>query len=231
MSQRDREQAITNVLNDPALANKPDSAIGEHCKVSGTLVGTLRKKLARQHAAKGASSVADNSDGDGDGEVAASAAADGNGTPKEKTKRIVQTRAGYKMDVSNVGGRSTGRKSLVRKAALAKKTLKDSLGQVIPAWAKEVFAAALDVDRYCTALGDVVSGSERLKADVSGVGRLIDPKTVAASVQEIRQHVLDARPWCVCPDCREKRTPRKDCPSCHGQGWMTREEYNAAKLA
>ena len=148
--------------------------------------------------------------------------------------RVVETKTGKKMDVSKIGSKSkgrAGRRTKAQQAAREAQVFKDGLGQSIPDRLRAVAEDTTLIDTALTGISDWMKTVEKLAALPSGAGRHIDPKQVAGYVQEARKHLLDAKFYCACPQCCEKKAKAPASCRCKGEGWYTRAGYNRKYLA
>jgi hypothetical protein len=202
---KDRQKAVKNCLRSPSLSQRSDTVIAERCGVSLAIVSRIRAALNR--------------------------AAEAPAAPAAEPRAIaVSDRRGRNYTMRASGSRAGGRPSKAKAAALKKKTATDPLGQTIPEWARTAFADGCDFDAVCEFAGEITKRVEALKARPSGAAIALDVPSIAGLVQEIRNVILNARPYCVCPDCAEKSAPVQSCPTCDGDGWLTREQYNRRRL-
>lgn len=209
MTTAQKRQAVDNCLKDKTLAEHSDSLIAEQCGVTHKTVAARRRALGKFPSG---------------------------GSKSKRRKKLRKTKTGKVMDTTNIGGKG-GQSSAAKTATRdvppePPDSPDDGLGEPVPEWMTDAWADVARIDAYLTSLtAAVVEPVEALVASESGAGELFEPKYVACQLGEIRNHIRDSMPWCVCPECRAADNVRKSCGRCHGRGWLTHPEYDAGYLA
>ncbi len=186
-----------------ALSKKSDTAIADEFGIDVRIVASERQKIQQVKGEK---------------------------KPDERDVRT--TKAGVQVDVSKIGSKKKGgRPTKAQQAAREAQVLKDGLGQPIPDRLRQVAEDTTLIDTALTAISNWMQTVERLVALPSGAGKHIEAKYVTDCVQEIRKHLLDAKYYCSCPECVEKKTKAPASCQCKGESWYTRTGYNEKYLA
>jgi hypothetical protein len=209
MTSAQKRQAIDNCLRDKTLAEHSDSLVAEQCGVTHKTVAARRRALGKFPSG---------------------------GAKSKRRKRLRKTKTGKVMDTTNIGGKggqiSSAESAISLLPPEPPDLAEDGVGEPVPEWMDDVWADVARIDAYLTSLtAAVVKPVEAIKASESGAGKRFEPKYLAGQLNEIRNHVRDAMPWCVCPECRTADNIRKSCKRCQGRGWLTHPEYDAGYLA
>jgi hypothetical protein len=142
------------------------------------------------------------------------------------TERV--TKSGKVVTVG--GGRKKKKGPKKKKKAAPGAPVFDAMNDEVPDWCREVFVDRVEIANYWNGLSaNVIAPAERL-AKLKG-GKRIEPKAIAGWLNEIRKHVRDEMPHCVCPECKDAGKLRPSCSRCKGGGWLTKPQYEKNYLA
>lgn len=228
MTNAQKRKAVENVLNEPGLRNRSAVSIAEQVGVSTGLVDRVATSLGlnTQTAQTTQNRMNNIHPVLGKEGKLGKAMSDLPKPPKsaeEEPEIKVLGRDGKVYPRNKPAGKPLhGKPGRPSKPKPAPDVVLDKLSRETTDVSRSIFIAAAELDDFMTSLTDITKRAECLSH--TDAGMLIDPKAVVMWVQEIRNHVMGARPWGECPECSSRGKKAKSC-ICGGRGWMTREEF------